>query len=156
VAAIVAVHGIGQQVKGPDSLAAVWVPALRDGMTAAGVPPVAADDVCVAFYGGLYRPAGKAAGTGWPPLSAADVDSDWERLLLELWWREAADADPAVPAERPGRSAALRRRDGGACLFFPLSGNPGMEHGGHGAEFLPARCARARAGTPGRHACPGL
>jgi hypothetical protein len=109
VAAIVLVHGIGQQVKGPDSLAAVWVPALRDGMTAAGVPPVAADDVCMAFYGDLYRTAGKAAGTGWPPLSAADVDSDWERLLLELWWREAAGTDPAVPAPEAGTKARTPR-----------------------------------------------
>lgn len=54
-------------MRGPDSLAAVWVPALRDGMTAAGVPPMGADDVCMTFYGDLYRAAGKAAGTGWPP-----------------------------------------------------------------------------------------
>jgi hypothetical protein len=103
------VHGIGQQLRGPDSLAAVWVPALRDGMTAAGVPPVAAGDVCMTFYGDLYRPAGKAAGTGWPPLSAADVESDWERMLLELWWREAADVDPAVPAPEAGTKARTPR-----------------------------------------------
>lgn len=106
MAAIVAVHGIGQQVTGPASLAAVWVPALRDGMTVAGVSPVAADDMCVAFYGDLYRAAGKAAGTGWPPLSAGDVESEWEQTLLELWWREAAETDPAVPS----REAATKAR----------------------------------------------
>jgi hypothetical protein len=38
VARVVCVHGVGQQLKGKDSLAEDWGPALRDGMRRAGYP----------------------------------------------------------------------------------------------------------------------
>jgi hypothetical protein len=49
--------------------------------------------VC-AFYESLFRPAGKGAMD--PPYDANDVGDEWERELLELWWREAARVDLAV------------------------------------------------------------
>jgi hypothetical protein len=52
------------------------------------------DDFSCAFYGNLFRPKGKAAGD--PPFDASDVADEWERELLELWWREAAGTDLAV------------------------------------------------------------
>jgi hypothetical protein len=48
----------------------------------------------VPFTEALFRPGGKAAGN--PPFDASDVTDEWERELLERWWREAALTDPAV------------------------------------------------------------
>lgn len=91
---IVGVHGVGHQFKGENTLQAEWLPALKDGLARAGRQLASDDDFACAFYGNLFRPAGKAAID--PPLDASDVAEVWERELLELWWREAARIDPAV------------------------------------------------------------
>jgi|HubBroStandDraft_2_1064218.scaffolds.fasta_scaffold67135_2 hypothetical protein len=124
---VVCVHGIGQQHKGMDVLGAEWVPALRDGMRLAGAGEVAGSlaggDVGFAFYGDLFRPAGRRLDVGDPWLTADDV-TDLERELLAAWWQGAAEADAGVidPAGRTlagvpgGAQAALRALSGSA--FF--------------------------------------
>jgi hypothetical protein len=95
---IVGVHGIGQQFKGQDVLEAEWLPALRAGVRLAGVVLDQAGDLlaCPA-YGDLFRPRGKKA-VGIPPYDFSDIADDWEKALLELSWRAAAEAEDEVPA----------------------------------------------------------
>ncbi|AMV44290.1 hypothetical protein [Paraburkholderia caribensis] len=95
MAKIVGVHGVGKQFKGESSVRAEWLPAIEDGLARASRQVSLGNDFACAFYGYLFRPSGKAAID--PPLDAADVKADWERELLELWWREAARIDPALP-----------------------------------------------------------
>jgi len=102
---IVLVHGIGQQLKGPESLLAYWYPALCDGWLLAG-GDVPCADASVAFYGDLFRPKG-GRGLDGPLLDASDVmdpdDSEW----LRAWWEEAARLESAVPGPTdPGRTRA--------------------------------------------------
>jgi len=92
VPAIVAVHGIAQQNKGTEVLAAEWGPALRDGVRQVGVSVDAAALSC-AFYGGLFRPAGQIRAVGDPHFRASDLTEDEAELLL-LLWREAARVEP--------------------------------------------------------------
>jgi hypothetical protein len=94
MAKVVGVHGVGHQFSGENTLRAEWLPALKDGLARLGRQLASDDDFACAFYGNLFRPAGKSAMN--PPLGATDVDDDWERALLELWWREAARTDTAV------------------------------------------------------------
>jgi hypothetical protein len=105
MARVVGVHGIAQEVKGAEVLASVWVPALRDGVRAAGGMPPAPHDVSIAFYGDLFRKRGSKA-LGDPLYVAADVEDDSERDLLQAWWAEAARTDPAVPG--PEEKTKLR------------------------------------------------
>jgi PGAP1-like protein len=95
--AVVGVHGIAQQYKGPHHLVATWLPSLQDGVHFAG-GKLAAANFAMAFYGNLFRKPGtmSTTATGFPPLSATDLDDD-DTELLDLWWREAARVDPAVP-----------------------------------------------------------
>ncbi|MFI6827603.1 hypothetical protein ACIBG5_10920 [Kribbella sp. NPDC050241] len=92
---IVAVHGIGQQVRGPEVLRQVWVPALRDGIALAGGQRPAESDIEVAFYGDLFRQAGRK-GAGEAQYAAHDVEPGFETELLQAWWREAATTDASV------------------------------------------------------------
>ncbi|WP_329484287.1 hypothetical protein OG555_19255 [Kribbella sp. NBC_01484] len=92
---IVAVHGIGQQVRGPNVLRQVWVPALRDGVALAGGQRPAESDIGVAFYGDVFRQAGRK-GSGEARYGAGDVENGFESELLEAWWREAAETDASV------------------------------------------------------------
>ena len=67
VARVVCVHGVGQQLKGEDSLAGEWALALRDGMRRAGcaesrLPGAWGDPVRVLW--GCVPPAGPTAGGG--------------------------------------------------------------------------------------------
>jgi hypothetical protein len=94
MAKVVGVHGVGQQFKGENTLRAEWLPALKDGLARAGHQLTSDEDFVCAFYGYLFRPAGKPAMD--PPFDAQDVGDEWEQALLELWWREAARVDPAV------------------------------------------------------------
>ena len=96
MARIVAVHGIGQQLKGPHTLKETWLPAMRDGLTFAGAAVPAAEDLVCAFYGALFRRPG-TKGVGEPPYRADDVEEGFERELLEAWWQEAAAIEPQVP-----------------------------------------------------------
>ncbi|MCQ4041515.1 GPI inositol-deacylase [Streptantibioticus rubrisoli] len=101
---IVLVHGIAQQVKGAESLLTDWFPALSDGLALAG-GQVDRDDVAMAFYGDLFRPAGHR-GLAVPELDASDVEDGIERELLLLWWESAARQETAVT----GPEAAVRLR----------------------------------------------
>jgi len=84
MALVVGVHGIGQQVRGPEVLRAVWAPALRDGVFLSGSRPPDAADIAVAFYGDLFREqAGKA--TGEPLYTAIDIADGFEMQLLWAW-----------------------------------------------------------------------
>ena len=94
MARVIGVHGVGHQFSGPNTLRKEWLPALKDGLALAYRGLASDDDFACAFYGELFRPAGKAAGD--PPFDASDVAEDWERELLELWWREAARIDDEV------------------------------------------------------------
>lgn len=105
MARVLLVHGIGQQLKGPETLLHEWVPALRDGIQLAGCENVSMDNVAMAFYGDLFRQSGTRA-VGLPDLDAYDVGEGLERDLLLAWWEEAASVDPAVP----GPDAATRLR----------------------------------------------
>ncbi|MCL7381303.1 hypothetical protein [Streptomyces sp. 35G-GA-8] len=99
---IVLVHGIAQEVKGPETLLADWYPALCDGLALAADTHVARDEVSMAFYGDLFRTAGHR-GLGAPELDASDVQDGLERELLLRWWEFASEqetgvAGPAAPA----------------------------------------------------------
>lgn len=95
MARIVVVHGIGKQVSGPELLASELVPALQSGVTLAGGPRIAPEDVKVAFYGNLFRRPGTRAGTQGH--ASDDLDAFELDLLTELW-TEAARTEQAVPA----------------------------------------------------------
>ncbi len=126
MARVVCVHGVGQQLKGEDSLAGEWALALRDGMRRAGCPeaglPGAGEIRCV-FYGDVFRAAGRRLAVGDPWLRAADA-TEFDQELLAAWWLGAADSDPQVvdPEARAlartscGVQAALRALSGSA--FF--------------------------------------
>ncbi|MGW3244437.1 hypothetical protein [Streptomyces sp. NPDC001070] len=101
---IVLVHGIAQQVKGPQTLLSDWYPALCDGLHTAGAG-ITLDDVAMAFYGDLFRPSGHR-GLGMPELDASDVEDGLERDLLIAWWERAAAYDSNVT----GPDAAVRTR----------------------------------------------
>jgi hypothetical protein len=117
VARIVCVHGVGKQLLGEQSLLREWWPALSDGLTRAEAGRVAVEDVAMAFYGDLFRPAGQLLAVGDPLYGARDVEPGWEQELLLAWWREASEVDPGVAppdgdtlARVPGSvQAALRQ-----------------------------------------------
>jgi hypothetical protein len=95
MAQIVAVHGVGQQTKGPQLLHHEWYPALLSGLALAGAETAGIELAC-AFYGDLFRPPGQTMAFGDPPYRAGDVASEWEAQLLAAWWQEAARTDPQV------------------------------------------------------------
>ncbi|MEU9377986.1 hypothetical protein AB0D94_30095 [Streptomyces sp. NPDC048255] len=102
---IVLVHGIAQEVLGPETLLSEWYPALSDGLTLSGHPGVPREEVSMAFYGDLFRHRGHR-GLGTPELDAADVEDGIERDLLLRWWEQAARLEPAVSG--PGDRTRLR------------------------------------------------
>jgi hypothetical protein len=108
MARIVAVHGIGQQLRGPHTLKEIWLPAMRDGLALAGAAVPAAEDLVCAFYGDLFRRR-RTKGVGEQPYRAADVEEGFERELLEAWWREAAATEPQVRG--PDAKTKLRTPD---------------------------------------------
>jgi hypothetical protein len=94
MAMIVGVHGVNQQLKGSAVLLDEWWPSLKDGVAAAG-RTVADGALACAFYGGLFRAVEtQRSGGAEPAYRAADVQDDFEKELLELWWDEAARAEP--------------------------------------------------------------
>ncbi len=118
----VLVHGIAQQFKGPDTLLDEWLPSLRDGVSLAGGTPPTADEVAVAFYGDLFRPAGR--GIAEPDLDATDIVDPFDLELLLSWWRTAALEEPAVP----GPDADTRVRT-------PYPAQRALNALGHSASF---------------------
>ncbi|MEU6143996.1 hypothetical protein ABZ848_27045 [Streptomyces sp. NPDC047081] len=101
---LVLLHGIGQQVKGPQTLLADWYPALADGVTLAG-GTLERQEVAMGFYGDLFRPV-RHRGLGEPDLDASDIEDGLERDLLLAWWEAAAQEESQVP----GPDAAARIR----------------------------------------------
>ena len=104
---VLCVHGVGQQRKGPQTLHAEWFPPLSDGCRLAGRLVRGADIQCV-FYGGLFRPVGRALEIGDPVIRPEDLD-DFEVALLDAWWQEAGRVDPAVVPPEARRLAATPR-----------------------------------------------
>jgi pimeloyl-ACP methyl ester carboxylesterase len=99
---IVLIHGIGQQIKGPQTILADWYPALCDGLALAGGELDQAD-ASVAFYGDIFRRSG-GRSLGDPILDASDVTDAWDAELLQAWWQEAARLETAVIGpDDPGR-----------------------------------------------------
>ncbi|MFE4824059.1 hypothetical protein ACFRFU_48515 [Streptomyces sp. NPDC056704] len=96
MARLVSVHGIGQQYAGERQLHAAWHPALTDGLTRAGAPPLPVSDLECAFYGDLFRTAGRTLAVQDPPLDASDIAEGLESDLLLALWVEAARTDEAV------------------------------------------------------------
>ena len=124
MASIVCIHGIGQQLKGEETLASEWRVALRDGMRRAGAREdelPSNEMIAVAFYGHLFR--GKGAD---PPGELVDIDEGLEADLLTAWSSEAerdeigsADSNVESPTTKAGWApqqvqslaiALLRRR----------------------------------------------
>jgi hypothetical protein len=103
LARIVMVHGVGHQLGGPATCLATVTPALRDGVTLAGGPPINNDDVACGFYGDLFRKPGSRGGDLYP-YDADDVEQGLETDLLMAWWREAARLDNGIL----GPDAAVR------------------------------------------------
>ena len=99
VAKIVGIHGIAQQYKGGNELRAEWLPALKDGLIAAGrrdlSDAVREDDLRVSFFGNLFRPRG-AMGGEYPPFTAADLTSDAEVALLTEFYDQAVALEPQL------------------------------------------------------------
>jgi hypothetical protein len=86
MAKIVCVHGIGQQLRGPELLGLEWRAALRDGMRNAGAPERDIPDdanISMVFYGELFR--GRTKGTAGPPLVLADIEPGLESDLIMYW-----------------------------------------------------------------------
>jgi len=109
---IVAVHGIGQQLEGPETQAARWGPALRSGVELVEGPKLSPEDVRVAFYGDLFRLSGATDNSapskarGEFDLDEQDVDLGFETDLLLSWARAAAELEetrdgPATKARTP-------------------------------------------------------
>ncbi len=94
---VVGVHGIAQQFKGPNVLRTEWLPALRDGLWTAGIEFKNDNEFVCAFYGELFRQPGTKT-VGIPAYDTNDVTDDWEKELLDAWWREAAAVDKGVPS----------------------------------------------------------
>ncbi|HTZ92977.1 MAG TPA: alpha/beta hydrolase [Streptosporangiaceae bacterium] len=96
MAKIVGVHGIGQEVRGPEMLRTAWAPALRDGVALSGAASPPPGEFDIAFYGDVFRPPGTKA-VGMPGYTAADITPGFEQDLLAGWWTAAAACDAAVP-----------------------------------------------------------
>jgi hypothetical protein len=104
-ARIVGIHGIAQQVRGPDVLRAAWLPALRDGVSLSGAEPPDESDLAMVFYGDLFRPRDSKA-PGSPPYMAHDVADGFEWEFLRALWIAAAASRESVP----GPDAATKLR----------------------------------------------
>jgi hypothetical protein len=123
VARVVVTHGINNTFHSRPQMAQAWGPALLGGVElAAGTRHLLhADDIEYAFFGDVFRPAGRfLTGGGIPPLTAADVDEDLEYELLMCWWASAADADPAVIAPS-ARTLGVRTAARAALLALASS-----------------------------------
>ncbi len=94
MARIVVIHGIGQEVEGPNTLRARLFPALRDGMSRAGTD-IDPDDVSFASYGELFRPSAEFLAP-MPYYDESDVESGYEEDLLMAMWERAASCDETI------------------------------------------------------------
>ncbi|MFF5491378.1 hypothetical protein [Streptomyces virginiae] len=106
MATFVGIHGIGQQKSGPYTLADVWRPALRDGLSEAGHDAearlVQPEDVRVVFFGTLFEPRTGGMAVGDPPYTPADIQAGPEKQLLNALYEAAVEQDPSL---EPGEGA---------------------------------------------------
>lgn len=128
MARVLCVHGIGQQLKGEETLRGEWAPALRDGIRRSGsaLADLPDREVRCVFYGDLFRPHGRLLGLDDPWLTAADA-TEFDQELLAAWWRAAAESDPQVIdpdartlARTPGSVQAALRALSGSRFFAGL------------------------------------
>ncbi|HNB24946.1 MAG TPA: hypothetical protein PKZ32_21165, partial [Candidatus Melainabacteria bacterium] len=90
MARILAVHGIGQQLKGESVLVNEWLPYLKSGLEMCN-NSIGNDDLAFAFYGNLFRTPGFLSaqdGVSGDGLSSEEVE------ILMDWWAEAARTEP--------------------------------------------------------------
>lgn len=87
---VVLVHGVAQQYTGPETLKAECAPAVCDGVMLAG-GKLAVAETSVAFYGDLFRSGRRSIGM--PDYDASDVNDEFERTMLALWWTDVAEGD---------------------------------------------------------------
>ncbi len=83
MARVVGVHGAFHELWGPNQVAGRWLPALRDGLTHAGVD-LPADDFTIAFYGDLFRHD--------PEAGASPSDDDLREIAREAGLLEVVQA----------------------------------------------------------------
>ena len=117
---VVCVHGVGQQRETENTLHQAWAPALCGGVGLAGKRLTEAEVRC-AFYGDLFRPAGRHLAGSDPPIRPGDLD-EFEEDLLAAWWGEAARTDVAVVAP-DARTLAVRTPGGVQRALRALSGS---------------------------------
>ena len=121
MAKIVCVHGIGQQYRAEDLLAEQWPPALRGGLRRSGAAGVKLADALhdtdfrYAFYGDVFRPAGRALGPGDSWLDPEDA-TEFEQELALMWWEAAAEVDPDHVIHPDARTLARSSRSLQAAL----------------------------------------
>jgi hypothetical protein len=120
VARVVAVHGIGRQLKGESLLHQDWFPAMRDGVRFAG-GDIGPDDLRCVSYGQVFRPPGRSLATDVPALTAGDVTEGFDQELLALWWAQAARVDEQVIA--PDARSLARAPSGVQAALRALSGS---------------------------------
>lgn len=134
MAQIVYVHGIAQQLKGPEILAREWSVALRDGMRHANCPEEALppdESIKVAFYGDLFRAHPDQDGTDadvekgdTSSYVLADIEDGIEADLLLDWAETAgivASADSAADeTEKSGRAPRSFQKAAVALLSVPF------------------------------------
>lgn len=109
VTVVVGVHGIAQQYRGPNELRAEWLPALRDGLTAAGHHSLSKgfreEDLEVSFFGDLFRPEGAMGSL--PDYTADHLTSKLEINLLTSLYNSALQSEPTL--EPPNRAMGRMR-----------------------------------------------
>jgi hypothetical protein len=120
MAAIVGVHGMGQQFRSTYELGSSWFDALRGGLDVAGCEDVAealdAKDLRVAFFGDFFRPAG-AMPVGEPAYSPDDIRPGLDRDLLTAFYEVALEKEPALA---PSQGAMRLDRAASALMLRQL------------------------------------
>jgi hypothetical protein len=82
MARVVCIHGISQEYESRETLLKEWAPAVCGGVSNAG-GHLSTDDVDMAFYGEMFRPAGETkAGFQIPPFKPGDLSDPFEQALL--------------------------------------------------------------------------
>jgi hypothetical protein len=118
VAAIVLVHGIGQEQRSADELEAEWVPALADGLRVAGYSGLAdrlwrdrlvegGIQARMAFYGDCFRRQG---AEGLDPGQLTTEEDTFAKQVAHNWLERAAN-DTTDPRQRHEATLQLRRLD---------------------------------------------
>ena len=92
---IVGVHGIANTFYGSARLTDEWFKALHGGLEEARAPALQVEDLAVVAYGALFRrdPDGnerRPTHRGLRGPQAFEATEDWERDLIDGWWRAAS------------------------------------------------------------------